>query len=118
MSDLHDPRSHSGRDVLDRIAVEVQRCEVILRSIETGVATMIAASGVQGTSHALQDIDLLGQSLADLATCLSGLAVQVGDSVSVDTHRLLAPLRLDDLHRRIGGRQAMELSPEERVALF
>lgn len=118
MRDLPDPRSHSARDVLDRLSIEVQRCEVILRGIETAVAPLIAAPGRQGGSHALQDIDLLGQSLADLATCLSGLSTQVNEDAAVDTHLLLAPLRLDDLHRRLGGRCAPALSPEERVALF
>ncbi len=118
MRDLPDPRSHSARDVLERLSVEVQRCEVILRGIETAVAPIIAHPGSPRGSHALQDIDLLGQSLADLATCLSGLARQVGQDATVDTHVLLAPLRLDALHRRIGGCRAIELSPDERVALF
>ena len=118
MRDLQAPRIHTARDVLCRTAVEVQRCEVILRGIEAAVAPMIAAHHGQSSSHALQDIDLLGQSLADLATCLTGLAAQLGDQAEVDTHRLLAPLRLDDLYLRLGGREAVDLRPEERIALF
>ena len=118
MRDMPIPRLHSARDVLNRTAVEVQRCEVILRGIETAVAPMLDVLHGHQSSHALQDIDLLGQSLADLATCLAGLAGLLGERIDIDTHDLLAPLRLDDLHRRLGGRVALALSPEERVALF
>lgn len=118
MRALADPRMHPARAVLVRMAVEVQRCEVILRGIETAVAPMIAAPGGPSNSHALQDIDLLGQSLADLAICLTGIAAQLDGGVEVDVHRLLDPLRLDDLHRRLGGRAAVDLSPAERIALF
>lgn len=118
MRDLQDTRRHPAGDVLDRAAVEVQRCEVILRRVETAVAPMIVASCGQTSSHALQDIDLLGQSLADLATCLSGLAAQLGSGAEVDLRRLLAPLRLDDLYQRLGGQVVLDLSPADRIALF
>ena len=118
MRNLPDPDLHSARDVLERTAVEVQRCEVILRGIETAVGPMMIGACDRSSSHALQDIDLLGQSLADLATCLSGIAAQLGGQDRIDMQRLLAPMRLDDLYCRLGGRVAPDLSPQERVALF
>ena len=118
MRDLPDPQVHTARDVLQRAAVEVQRCEVILRGIETAVAPMIARQRGSGGSPALQDIDLLGQSLADIATCLAGLAGQPGADAEIDARSLLAPLRLDDLYQRLGGRVAVGLRPEDRIALF
>lgn len=118
MRDLPEPELHAADAVLHRIAYEVQHCEVILRGIETAVAEMIANRRAESGSHALQDIDLLGQSLADIATCLTGMADQLGSTPPVDARRLLAPLRLDDLYQRLGGKVAMELRPEERIALF
>ncbi|MDT8856018.1 hypothetical protein RNZ50_13550 [Paracoccaceae bacterium Fryx2] len=113
-----EPQVQSAGDVLARAALEVQRCEVMLRRIETAVAPMIAAERREGCSHALQDIDLLGQSLADIATCLTGVAGQLPPGASVDARSLLAPLRLDDLCQRLGGLMAVDLRPEERIALF
>ena len=118
MRQLDSDRIHTAQDVLCRIALEVQRCEVMLRGIETAVTPVVTVQGMQGDSLALQDIDLMGQSLADLATCLSGLAVQVGSQGWVDMHDLLAPVRLDDLYLRLGGREVLELRPDERIALF
>lgn len=118
MRDAPDPRLHSARDVLNRTAVEVRRCEAILRGIETAVAPMLDTPQARQSRRALQDIDLLGQSLADLATCLAGLAGQLGNRIDIDMPDLLAPLRLDDLHRRLGGRDAIDPSPEARIALF
>lgn len=118
MRHLETNRIHSAQDVLCRIALELQRCEVMLRGIETAVTPMIPAQRAQSSSLALQDIDLLGQSLADLATCLTGLSMQVGNRAAVDMLDLLSPLRLDDLYLRLGGSKAVELRPDERIALF
>lgn len=97
-----------ARDMLLRTADEVERCRLLVRQIEAAIAPMIASRIVVGVAP--QALDLLDQTLADLATCVSGLARGLPD----DT--VLAMLRLDDVRRRLTGQEAA--ARDSAVTLF
>lgn len=70
------------------------------------------------TLGAVQDIDRLGQTLADLETCLGLLAGEVDGTAAIDTRPLLQAMRLDDLARRLGGLPVRPVRADTRIALF
>lgn len=96
--------------LLHRIAAELARCQRLLDRIELAVQVIMAApppgqmlSARQGE---LQDIDLLGQSLGDLALCLRAAAASppLGAAVDLDAGFVLNGLQLSDLRHRLAGR--------------
>jgi len=101
-----------------RLAAEVERAEWALRRVERSIAPLIAEDRAGLASHAVQDIDLVLQSLADIARCLDGLSGQLSPLAVLDGQALLAPLRLDDIAKRLAGQLLVALHPDERIALF
>lgn len=113
-----DPVPQPPAAVLRRVAAELAQCQSMLHGIEDVLAPLLAVHPLPGDGHTLQDIDLLCQTLTDLATCIDALAQTLPGAPAVDAHRLLAPLRLADLARRLGGQSAATLHADARVALF
>lgn len=101
-----------------RLVAEVERAEEALLRVEDSIAPLITQDSPAVASHALQDIDLVVQSLADIARCLDGLSRHLPPLVVVDAQTLLAPLRLDDVVRRLSGKPVVPLPPDARIALF
>ena len=96
---------------LVRLADEVSACVQLLAAIEAEVALMIPAAPVRAASslHPLQKIDLLAQTLADLAICLSGLGKGTfPHPLAADwAEAALSALRLEDLRGRLAGHAAL-----------
>ena len=109
-------------DVGRRLVAEVELCIGALHRIEASVAPLIAGTGADLAGHALQDIDLVAQSLADIARCLEDLCDQLASLPPVEARRVLSRLRLDDLARRLAGQTApgtrQDDRPADRIELF
>lgn len=109
-------------DVGRRLVTELELCIGALHRIEASVAPLIAGTQTYLAGHALQDIDLVAQSLADIARCLEDMCDQLASLPIVEARRLLSRLRLDDLARRLAGQTApgtrQDNQPKDRIELF
>lgn len=112
------PDSEPARDLLLRAADEVALCRLLVARVEAALAQKIDEGMFGG--EAPQAIDLLDQILADLATCVAGLADGLPAGTMLASGPVLARLRLDDLRRRLTGSDSGsgEDPPPARVALF
>ncbi len=105
-----------ARDLLLRAADEVELCRILVRQIEAALAPLIEQRMVGGMAP--QAIDLLDQVLADLATCVAGLARGLPEGTTLAPGPVLALLRLDDVRRRLMGGGLAIGTPETSSALF
>lgn len=109
--------------LLHRIATELARCQSLLGRIEHSVQVIMAAPSpgmiLSASRSELQDIDLLGQSLGDLAMCLRSAAATAPLSTAddLDAGVVLGELRLQDLRHRLVGVQGAAPAVE-RIELF
>ena len=94
---------------LNRTARELLGCAALLLRVEGDLGPLLSAAPA---SPALQGIDLLPQTLADLALWLDALAVQT--TARVQLPAALHPLRLADLRARLAG-QPGEIAQTEPV---
>ena len=94
-------------DCLTRTARELSACTALLARVEDDLAPLLSAAAA---SPALQGIDLLAQTLADLALWLDALAVQA--TGRVDLPAALRPLRLANLRTRLIGLPGQTDQPE------
>lgn len=109
-------------DVGLRLVAEVELCIAALHRIEVSVAPLITQTEGDIAGHALQDIDLVGQSLADIARCLEDLCPHLASLPPIDAREVVSRLRLDDLARRLAGPAAPMARagdrPADRIELF
>lgn len=109
-------------DIAQRLVAEVESCIGALHRIETSVAPLIAGTQTDLAGHALQDFDLVGQSLGDIARCLEDLCHQLAPLPPVEARQVLSRLRLDDLARRLVGLPPPGTGhldrPADRIELF
>ncbi len=99
--------------LLARLAEDLTRCRSVLARIEVAVHHGLdaAKAGEISTDPPiywqtnLQDIDLLDQHLADLAVCVQAVASEpaVQEGALLSGARVLGPLKLDDLRKRLRG---------------
>jgi len=104
--------------LLRRLAVEVARGEAALLGIEGSVLPIIAGDGAGRVHPMLQHLDLVMQSLCDIARVLDGLAAQMPGDLPLDAAALLDPLRLHDLALRLAGQQVTAPHPDDRISVF
>ena len=123
MTSQHDSATLNPAVLLQRIAAELSRCQSLLDRIEHSVQVIMTAPSpgmiLSARRSELQDIDLLGQSLGDLALCLRCAAASppLETAADLDAGFVLSELRLQDLRHRLVGRQGV--APEvERIELF
>ena len=113
-----EPNSQAPAHLLFQSAEVLLSCADSVTRIEALIGPMIDR-GVAGLDRAvLQEVDLLGQSLVDISTCLSRLALALMRVEPVDVHAILAPLRLNDLRSRLVGDGPEKRDLQDRVALF
>lgn len=107
--------------LLQRIAAELESCQMILARIEGCMHALLADVPVNEALRRrdFQDIDLLGQLLGDLALCLTASAqtrpLRAGGALEGGV--VLANLRLHDLRERLSGGEAQEVAADQ-VELF
>ena len=108
--------------LLIRLSEEMGTCARLLTAIESEVAVMIQTTPVRNrpAPEALQKIDLLAQTLAELSICLAGLGkAPIPVPASPDwAEPALAALRLDDLRRRLAGQGAPQDPARDAVDFF
>ena len=109
--------------LLHRIAEELLRCQGLLGRVEQSVQVIMSAPS-QGMIQSarrreLQDIDLLRQSLADLARCLRAISASppLISAADLDSAFVLGEMHLEDLRHRLVGNQSIS-AEVERVELF
>ena len=113
-----EPNSQTSAHLLFQSAEALLSCAESVTRIEALIGPMIDR-GVAGLDRAvLQEVDLLGQSLVDISTCLSRLALAHMRAEPVDADAILAPLRLNDLRSRLVGDGPEKRDLQDRVALF
>ena len=109
-------------NVFARSATELAGCVRIMRDIEARLLPVVvhAASQDEGAvaNSALQDIDLLVQTLEDLELLMSGLAGTDGAEALLQAQFPLSRMRLFDLRQRIAGATSAESTAVERISLF
>lgn len=91
--------SLSAADLLQRAALEIERCRVLVETVESAVAKL-SAPDWHGD---FQSIDLLDQMLGDLSVLLDTLAhaSELDGLILTDAHRLTSPLRLGAVRARL-----------------
>ncbi|OYW58570.1 MAG: hypothetical protein B7Z10_03560 [Rhodobacterales bacterium 32-66-7] len=116
--------------LLRRAATVLSGCEAAVVRIEDLVMTLIESRTETGANTAgetgstgpdllaLQEIDLVRQSLADIAVCLTRLADSQARNEPVDLPALLAPLHLAGLKTRLMGHIPEEPQPQTACVLF
>lgn len=125
------PRPEPVAHLMDRAAQVIGDCAQQLRQIEDNLAPLlaqghrllpvpgapVAAAGYSVTS--LQDIDLLWQTLDNLATWMADVAVEAAQGGGqVDQSRALAGLRLADLRFRLQSGETLRKSHPAHPVLF
>ncbi|WP_292290241.1 hypothetical protein [Marivita sp.] len=86
-------------DLLQRTALEIERCRALVEKVENAVAHHPVSEW-----HAdFQSIDLLDQMLGDISVLLDTLsrASELDGLVIADAHRLTSPLRLGAVRARL-----------------
>jgi hypothetical protein len=116
------PALRGPETLLLRVSEELAGCVCLLSTIETEVAVLLAASPRSSPASvaALQQIDLLAQTLADLALCLDGLGRSPLPAPGRPdwAEAALHPLRLEDLRARLAGLAAAPAPAGAAVDLF
>lgn len=110
-----DQDAQTTAHMLFRSAEALMTCAEGVARIEVMIGPMIDRYFADVDTTALQEIDLLGQTLVDISTCLSRLALARIRQEPIDQHEILAPLRLNDLRNRLIG---IDAAPNRDVALF
>ena len=103
-------------DIGRRLVEEVEICIGALHRIEASVIPLIMQTGADNAGHALQDIDLVGQSLADIARCLEDLSGHLVALPPIEVRHVLSRLHLDDLARRLAGLTSPGVRPDTQLA--
>lgn len=119
-----DPAGHiTASLLLSRVEAELGGCRVILARIEAAVETLLQSGNIalDDPLHVveMQNIDLLDQTIADLAICLQDIAAAppIGTAQPLRVAHITRRMRLAGLRDRLGGRT----TPAERgdaVELF
>ena len=93
------PNPILAADLLDRVAHEIELCRVLVTSVENAVERLPDPTSLPD----LQDIDLLHQTLGDLAYLLRAMAESdiIAPMVFDNVDPLLAPVRLGALRTRL-----------------
>lgn len=118
------PTSHAteGLDVfLKRVADEIEAAHRLGAALEDrlGTALPAAAWADHGLTEALQSLDHLNQTTAELASIVGRLAVEVADGTPVDAAALTADVTLRDVARRLhGGSPGPQSEANGEVELF
>ena len=105
-----------------RLAEELRQCRAILAKVEHTFHQVldgeIGADQPRLWQVSIQSIDLLEQNLGDLATCMTAMADEPGlaGCASLNEARVLGPLKLDDLRRRLHGKPGQQSAT--RIELF
>ena len=109
---MQQPSLIATAPLVQRIAAELLQCRAILSRIEHSVHAALEATPPQVPALSwqknMQEIDLLEQTLGDLALCLSALAAEpaLRDAPDLRYAHVLGRLRLEGLRHRLHGRPA------------
>ncbi len=93
-------------DLLHRCAAELRLCNEILTRVEDGVIPIITSPISAQLRIGLQDMDLLRQSIEDLAQFMGGLAQAIAGSDRIDQDDILRAVKLQSMRTRLGGGDA------------
>ena len=109
---LLDPPGHiTAALLLRRIEAELGGCRSILARIEAAVETLVKSGNIAQDDPLhlaeMQNIDLLDQTLADLAICLRDIASAppIGTVQPLRMAHITRRMRLAELRDRLGGRE-------------
>ena len=106
------------QQVMQRAVAELRRCLDIVGRVEDGVIPLISSPIHPDLRQALQDIDLLAQCIDDIARCLAGLALAVGETRGLDMGPTLDTIKLQDMRTRLEGGDMDSRKVAHRQDLF
>jgi hypothetical protein len=112
------PDNQLSAQLLFRAAEVLLSCADSATRIDSLFAPLINQQFAGPEKAVLQEIDLLKQSLADISTCLTQLALAQMRGEPVDEGVILAPLRLNDLRSRLIGKTPIKRDPRGDFSLF
>lgn len=101
--------------LLHRCVAELRMCNHILTRVEDGVIPIISSPISAELRIGLQDMDLLRQSIEDLAQYIAGIADSMEGAQQVDQDEILRAIKLQSLRTRLGGGMAPVRSTESFV---
>lgn len=101
--------------LLHRCAAELRLCNEILTRVEDGVIPIISSPISAQLRIGLQDMDLLRQSIDDLAQTIGGLAKAMANHDPIDQDQILRAVKLQSMRLRLGGGYAPVRSSESFV---
>lgn len=121
MTRAAEPGRIAAAALFGRTARELQHCADKLREVEGCLLPLLCPdegpSGPGAPTPEVQNIDLLVQSLEDLAGLMNALAVAPGAEARLDTGEALSRMRLFDLRGRMAG-EGTETAASARAHLF
>jgi hypothetical protein len=112
----------SVSDVFARSAKELDGCARLMRNIEMRILPLIVKAKSKtedgAANNALQDIDLLVQTLEDIAVFMTLLSSSEGAEAQLQAQYSLSRMRLFDLRQRIAGAEVAASANVNRISLF
>lgn len=101
--------------LLQRCVAELRLCNQILARVEDGVLPFISSPMAAELGVGLQDIDLLRQSIEDIAQFIDGLSHAMAGPDWVDPEEILRTIKLQSMRVRLGGGDTPVRSSENFV---
>lgn len=96
----------TAEQLLHRCVAELDRCTEVLAHLEDSLIPIISGPMSAQTRVGLQDLDLLRQSIEDIAHFMGGLAHAMGGPDQIDTEMILRTVKLQSMRVRLGGGEA------------
>ncbi len=112
---MRSARQSMPEQLLHRCAAELHLCNEILTRVEDGVIPIISSPISAQLRIGLQDMDLLRQSIDDLAQTIGGLAKAMADPDHIDQTEILRAVKLQSMRLRLGGGDAPVRASESFV---
>jgi hypothetical protein len=104
--------------LMRRMAKVLCTCVDAVERIECLIAPLSRAGSNRDHRLSMQEIDLLRQTLADIATALNRLSDYQDDDRPVDPENVLFSLHLNDLKSHLMGNDSKVRNPQPDCTLF
>lgn len=108
----------SSSVLLRRMAKVLFNCVDAVERIECLIAPLTLVGSSKDHRLSLQEIDLLRQTLADIATGMTRLSDYQDENRPVDAEKILFALQLNDLKRQLMGHDSKVRNPQPDCTLF
>ncbi|MEL7045613.1 MAG: hypothetical protein AAGL66_11400 [Pseudomonadota bacterium] len=109
----------SAAVLIGRAEAEVARLAELLEAVEGALSSALEIGGAEAIEReALQNFDMLTQSIAALSSFLKGLSATLPEASQVEVFPLLKEVELEAMRLRLSGHEVDVLAARQKVSLF